>query len=453
MHPILVLVIATGLVFLLIIRFKINAFISLITAALTVGVLSPRIRLGEAATETAQIFGQVAGQIAVVIALSAVIAQCLMESGAADKISRRLVGFFGERFASVALLMSAFMLGIPVFFDTVFYLMIPLARAMAVRTGKNYLLLVMAIGAGATISHSLVPPTPGPLAVAAALHVDLGAAILAGIAVGIPTVLVGWWFARILDKRMNISFREAPGPSVDELQQLASRPEKDLPGFALAVLPIALPVLLITAHTATLAAHAEGSIREATAFLGNPNFALLVATGVALYALARQKRRTLAELAHPVQIGLAGGGIIVLITCSGGAFGGMLAKAGVGEVISGMANRAGVSPLVLGFLLAALFRVAQGSATAAMITTAAILNPLVQAGGLPYHPVYLAVAIGAGSKVGTWMNDSGFWVVQQMSGLTETETLKTWTPMLALMGVVAFALTLLASRVLPLAPR
>ena len=252
---------------------------------------------------------------------------------------------------------------------------------------------------------------------------------------------------------MNVGFRNAPGLSLEELRELSLRPEKHLPGFTLAVLPIALPVLLITANTAAIAMNVRGPLGEWTAFLGNPNFALLVAAAVALYGLARQKRSTLAELARPVNAGLRGGGIIVLITCAGGAFGGMLAKAGVGDAINDFAARMGVSVLLVGFLLAALFRVAQGSSTAAMITAAAILNPMIQAGVLPFHPVYLAVAIGAGSKVGSWMNDSGFWVIQQMSGLTETEMLKTWTPMTALMGTVAFTLALLASHILPLVPK
>lgn len=450
MHPLLVLVVATGLVFLLIIRLRVNAFLALIVAAMTVGLLSPRLRLAEAATETARLFGQVAGSIGIVIALAAIIAQCLMESGAADRISRRLMALFGERRAALALMVSGFVLGIPVFFDTVFYLLVPLARALAVRTERNYLLYVMSICAGGTISHSLVPPTPGPLAVAATLNVDLGVVILVGIAVGFPTSFVGWLYAPAMDRRLGVAFREAPGLSMAELQEQARKPESELPGTFIASLPIALPVVLITAHTASLAMGASARLTEWTAFLGNPNFALLLSTALAVYVLGRQKGYTLRQLARPVETGLASGGIVVLITCAGGAFGSMLVRAGVGEALSETSEKFGVSELLLGFPLAALFKVAQGSATAAMITTATILSPLVSSGHLGYHPVYVVMAIGAGSKVGSWMNDSGFWVVKQMSGLSETETLKTWTVMLILMGFVAFALTWLGSRLLPL---
>jgi GntP family gluconate:H+ symporter len=450
MHPLVVLAVATSFVFLLIIRFKVNAFIALVTAAMTVGVLSPRIKFSEAMPQVARIFGDVAANIAIVIGLAAVIAQCLMESGAADKISRRLVGLLGERHASVALLVSGFVLAIPVFFDTVFYLLVPLARAMAVRTEKNYLAYVMSICAGGAIAHTLVPPTPGPIAMATTLEVDLGVVILVGIFIGGTAAVAGWLFGRMMDRRLNISLREAPGLSMEELRDLAHKREDELPGLFVSSLPIVLPVVLITMHTVTNAAAPGSPLLEYTAFFGNPNFALLISTAIALGVLAKQKGYSLAQLARPVEIGLFSAGLIVLITCAGGAFGGMLAKAGVGEALSNLADRFGVSKLVLAFLLGALFKIAQGSSTAAMITSATILAPLVVGQELPFHPVYVVMAIGAGSKIGSWMNDSGFWVVKQMSGLTEAETLKTWTPLLALMGVTAFVFVLLGSWLLPM---
>ena len=163
--------------------------------------------------EATRIFGETAGKIGIVIALAAVIGQCLMESGAADKITRRIVGFLGERYSSLALLGSGYVLSIPVFFDTVFYLLIPLARAMRVRTGKNYLLYVMSICAGAAVTHSLVPPTPGPVAMAATLQVDLGIVILVGIAVALPASLAGWLFANYMDRKMHVEFSGGAGPT------------------------------------------------------------------------------------------------------------------------------------------------------------------------------------------------------------------------------------------------
>lgn len=450
MHPILVLLIAIALIFLLILHLKVNAFIALITAALVVGILSPRVKLAAAMEETARIFGETAGKIGIVIALAAVIGQCLMESGAADKITRRIVALLGERYSSLSLLGSGYVLSIPVFFDTVFYLLVPLARAMRVRTGKNYLLYVMSICAGATVTHSLVPPTPGPVAMAAMLKLDLGIVILVGFMVGLPASFCGWLFANYMDRKLHVEFREAPGLRMKELQELAHKPESELPGFWFSVMPILLPVLFITSNTVVSSIDKESAVAPFTAFLGNPNFALLVSTAIALYLLVRQKHYSLVQLARPVESALASGGLIILITSAGGAFGGMLVLAGVGDALHGLSERLGFPVLLLAFLLAVLFKVAQGSGTVSMITTATIMSPLVLATTLPYHTVYVAMAIGAGSKVGSWMNDSGFWVVKQMSGLTELETLKTWTPLLVILGTVAFVVTLLGSWLLPL---
>ena len=450
MHPILILAIAVVLIFLLIIRLRVNAFIALITGALAVGVLSPRVPLAEAMKEATRIFGETAGKIGIVIALAAVIGQCLMESGAADKITRRIVGFLGERYSSLALLGSGYVLSIPVFFDTVFYLLIPLARAMRVRTGKNYLLYVMSICAGAAVTHSLVPPTPGPVAMAATLQVDLGLVILVGIAVALPASFAGWLFANYMDRKMHVEFREAPGLRMDELKELALKPESELPGFLVSLLPIVLPIVFITSNTVVSTLDKGSPLAQVAAFLGNPSFALLVSTAIALSILAHQKRYSLAQLARPVETALASGGIIILITSAGGAFGGMLVMAGVGDSLNQLSEHLGLSILLLAFFLASLFKIAQGSGTVAMITTATILAPLVQSSALPFHPVYVVMAIGAGSKIGSWMNDSGFWVVKQMSGLTEVENLKTWTLMLSIMGVVAFLVTALCSWLFPL---
>ena len=180
MHPLLILTIAIAVVFVLILRLRINAFIALITAATTVGILSPNVALGDVMPAVAGEFGGVCASIAIVIALAALIGQCLMESGAADKIVRVFVRALGEKHASLSLLSSGYVLSVPVFFDTVFYLLVPLARAMRVRTGKNYLLFLMAICAGGAVTHSMVPPTPGPLAMAATLDIDLGVMILVG---------------------------------------------------------------------------------------------------------------------------------------------------------------------------------------------------------------------------------------------------------------------------------
>ena len=448
-HPLLVLLIAIAVVFLLILRLKINAFIALVSAATVVGLLSS-IELGDVMQEVATTFGRVCGSIGIVIALAALIGQCLMESGAADKIVRVFVRLSGEKNASISLVSSGYVLSVPVFFDTVFYLLVPLARAMRIRAGKDYLLFLMAISAGAAVTHGMVPPTPGPLAMAAALGVDLGLMIIVGASIAVPMSFVGWLFALNRNRAMSVPLRETPGLPLSELEKLAAREEKELPSFFLSILPIALPVVFITSNTVVNAVAKGSGMASVTGFLGNPNFALLASAAVSLYLLASQKNYTLAELSKPVETALASGGLIILITAGGGSFGGMLVKAGVGKTLGDMSQEFGVPMLLLSFLLATLIKVAQGSGTVAMITVSSIMAPIVLSSPPPFHSVYIACAIGAGSAVGSWMNDSGFWVYKQMSGLTEIEALKTWTPQLIIMGIAGYLITQAAAILVPL---
>ena len=449
-HPLLVLVIAIAVVFILIIRMKINAFIALITAAMSVGLLSSTVSLGEVMPEVASAFGRVCGGIGIVIALAAVIGQSLMESGAADKITRVFVRALGEKNASLSMLSSGYVLSVPVFFDTVFYLLIPLARALRVRTGKNYVLFVMAICAGGAVTHTMVPPTPGPLAMAATLDIDLGVMIMVGAVIGLLMSIVGLLFAINRDKALDIPLRETTGLSLEDLEELAHRDEARLPSFFMAMLPIVLPVLFITSNTAVTAISKESAVAGVTGFLGNPNFALLVSAAISLYVLAKQKGYSLAQLAKPVETALASGGLIILITAAGGSFGGMLVRAEVGKVLGELAQDFGIPFLLLSFLLGTLIKIAQGSGTVTMITVSSIMAPLIIASPPPFHSVYVACAIGSGSLVGSWMNDSGFWVYKQMSGFTEMEALKTWTPLLAVMGVAGYIFTQVLAIVLPL---
>lgn len=451
LDPLVILVIAVAVVFVLILRLRINAFIALITAATTVGLLSPNVPLGEVMPSVAREFGGVCGSIAIVIALAALIGQCLMESGAADKIVRVFVRALGEKRASLSLLSSGYVLSVPVFFDTVFYLLVPLARAMRVRMGKNYLLFLMAICAGGAVTHSMVPPTPGPLAMAATLKIDLGVMILVGAAIAVPMSVAGWLFGVLRDRQLDVPLRETPGLTLEELDALAKRQEARLPSFFMAMLPIVLPVVLIASNTLAGAVGAAAGVQAVTGFLGNPNLALLASAAISLAVLARQKGYTLAQLAKPVETALASGGLIILITAGGGSFGKMLVQAGVGKTIGDMSQEFGVPILMLSFLLGTLLKIAQGSGTVAMITVSSIMAPLVIDTPPGFHAVYVACAIGSGSLVGSWMNDSGFWVYKQMSGLTEKEALQTWTPLLAVMGVVGYIVTQIAAILVPLA--
>jgi gluconate:H+ symporter, GntP family len=397
-------------------------------------------------------FGSTCGKIGILIALASIVGTCLLESGAADRVVRGTLKLFGERGAPASFVTSGFLLGIPVFFDTVFYLMIPLGKAMRLRVGRNYLLFVLTIVAGATMAHSLVPPTPGPLFVAEQLGVDIGVMILAGCVVGSFTVVFGYFYASVANKLWDLPLRETPEFSLSDLEAIARRPETELPPFWLSLLPIVLPVVLIGGLTVLkqFSGMIPGGVMSVAAVLGDKNLALGISAAVALGTLIRQKRTNLEALAGSLQASLASGGVIILITAAGGAFGTVLQQTGVSGLIRDLPEASPAAICGLAFLITTAIRTAQGSATVAMITAVGILSGLAAGGNLGFHPVYLALAIGCGSKPIGWMNDSGFWVITKMSGMTEAEGLKYVTPMTSCMGVVGLAVTIVGVTFFPL---
>ena len=395
-------------------------------------------------------FGSTCGKIGILIALAAIIGKCLLESGAADRIVRSALGVVGERGAPAAFLGSGFLLGIPVFFDTVFYLMMPLGKAMWLRTGRNYLLYVLTIVAGASMAHSLVPPTPGPLVVAGELGVDLGLMILVGTAIGLCSSLAAYLYAIWINRRAIIPLRDSPEFSRSAIEALARRDVSELPSLVVSLAPILLPVVLIAGQTVVKELHLVPPGRfdgQVIATLGNKNVALAIAAAVAMATLVWTRRTSLRELANATQTALASGGVIILITAAGGAFGAMLRQTGIAQLLT-ISEMASLGTLVLAFFVTAGIRTAQGSATVAMITAVGILSGF--ADQLPCHPVWLAAAIGCGSKPIGWMNDSGFWVICKMSGMTEAEGLRFVTPMGIVMGVVGLLATLVGASLLPL---
>ena len=449
----------------LIIVLRVNAFIALISAAIVVSVIAElavavqtpsEANWADTIARVATAFGSAAGNIGIVIALAAVIGKCMLDSGAADRIVRAFLNVFGERRSPIALTGSGFVLAVPVFFDTVFYLLVPLARSLHRKTGKRYLLYILAIAAGGAVTHSLVPPTPGPLVMAANLNFDVGVMIIVGALVALPAAIAGLVASDIIDRIMPTPMRSIPGQT--EPEPLA---DEELPPLGMSLLPVILPVILISANTmfATLVDQYEGApppviagAAEISAIFGNANLALLISTVIAMWMLIAKRGLSLKELSNVVEISLMSGGVIILITAGGGAFGAMLKQARVGEAIQSLfpASGAGMTVLMLGFGLAAVLKIAQGSSTVAMITGSAMLAGVAQAEQLGFHPVYLATAIGSGALMGSWMNDSGFWIFAKMGGLTEGEALKSWTVMLAVLSAVGFGVTLLLAKFLPL---
>jgi gluconate:H+ symporter, GntP family len=454
--PLTVLVLSVVFIVAAIAWLRLHAFFALFFAALFVGLLTAAGQAGDgryvkAVDSAMREFGIAAGNIGFTIAIAAVIGVALMESGAADKIIRRLIAFFGETRAALALLTSGFLLSIPVFFDTVFFLLVPLARALSLRTGKNYLLYLLAICAGGVITHGTVPPTPGPLLVAETLKIDLGLAIVGGMIFGIVPALCGWAFAQWINARSPIPLRETAGSPLSSLAEVAGRREDQLPGFWVSIAPVLLPVVLIAGASVagTMRARLSPELVQFAQFLGNKNVALLIGAIIAIAVHARQRKLGLRQFGTVLGAPLETAGVIILITAAGGAYGAMIKNAGVGDSVRELAAGSAVNYVLLAWVLAAVVRVAQGSATVAMITASSIMLSIAGPAGFGVHVFYIFLAVGYGATTLSWMNDSGFWVIGRLGGLTEGETLRTWTVLLTIISLVGLVQVLIAAALWP----
>jgi GntP family gluconate:H+ symporter len=460
MHPYLIVIVGISAVLGLIIFLRINAFIALISAALLVSFLAPG-PVNEKVSRVAVAFGENAGKIGLVIGFAAVIGEAMMLSGAADRIVQAFLRLLGAQRASWALMSSGFVLSVPVFFDTVFYLLVPLAKSLYRTTRKNYLLYVCAIAAGGAITHTMVPPTPGPLAMAATLNISVGLMMVVGLLVAAPAAIAALTVASFMDRTITVGrlpvFSEEDGTEEAIAQRHAEVMRVPL---IEALLPVLLPVLLISGDTVVGALKpAEGpsvwaAIKPWTEMVGNPSLALLISMVISMITWVRLKRPKSSEFTTSVENALLSAGLVILITAAGGAFGAMLKATNVAATIQSSFEQTGATgfiSLLLAFCLAAVLKVAQGSSTTAMITVSAMMAAMeLTKEKLGFNPVYLATAIGSGSLIGSWMNDSGFWIFSRMSGLTEAEALKTWTPLLLVLGSVSLLMTILLSMVLPL---
>ena len=400
-------------------------------------------------------FGKACGSLGILIAMAAIIGKCLLESGGAERIIRSALGLLGEKRAPLAFTGSGFLLGTPVFFDTVFYLMIPLGKALAMRFRENYGLYIMTIVAGATMAHSLVPPTPGPLFVADQLDVDLGLMIVMGLVIGSVACATGYVYAKFVNghDKWRVPLRDSADSPLAKLEEIVRRDDKSLPPLGLSLLPVLLPIALITGNTILQKLVAEPPVGLA-AFLsvvGDKNIALILSAAVALGLLALQKRGDKQALANSVQAALASGGVVILITAAGASFGTVLQQTNIAERISDLAavfNITGLLVLPLAFFVTAIVRTAQGSATVSMITSVGIFAGM--AGELPFHPVYLAMAIGCGSKPFPWMNDSGFWVINRMSGMTIRESIRSVSFLMTVMAIDGLVAVMLLAWLFPM---
>ncbi|WP_307636833.1 GntP family permease [Variovorax boronicumulans] len=433
------LVAILGLI-LLITRWRVHPFIALTLAAGFLGLTSG-MPVDLVMKSFQDGFGGVLGFVGIVLGLGTMLGKMMAESGGADRIARTLIDAFGRERVHWAMMFAAFLVGIPLFFEIGFVLLIPLVFIVARRTGVSLIRIGIPLLAGLSVVHGLVPPHPGPLLAIGVFGADIGKTIFYGLIVGLPTAMIaGPIFGKFVSKYV-------PGEASPELlEQLAHEPEaRELPSFGVTLLTVLLPVALMLLKTfADVALDEKNIVRQWMDFIGHPITALLAALLLSLYTFGVARGFTSKQIMKFVDDSLAPTAAIVLIIGAGGGFKQMLVASGVGNAIGQMALHAQVSPILLAWLVAGLIRIATGSATVATITGAGIVAPLATM--VPgVNRELLVLATGAGSLILSHVNDAGFWLVKQYFNMTVAETFKTWTVMETLISVVAIVFIMLLS--------
>jgi GntP family gluconate:H+ symporter len=423
----------------LIARFKLHPFVALVSVSLAMGIASG-MAPGVAVKSFQDGVGNVLGFIAIVVALGTMLGKMMAESGAATRIAITLIDLFGERRVHWAIMFVAFIVGIPVFFQVGFVLLIPLVFTIARRTGMSLIKIGIPLVAGLSVVHGMLPPHPAAMLAVTAYHADVGRTILYGLIVGIPTAsLAGPIFASWIAPRILLA------PDNPMAAQLEGNADQETPGFGISVFTVLIPIILmLLASAADVTFDPTSPAVVALHFIGNPIVALLLALLFSFWSLGRARHFTRNEIVRFCNDCLGPTATILLVIGAGGGFNQVLVQSGVGRAIAGMAAGSHVSLLVLAWIVAALIRVATGSATVAIITAAGIVAPI--AASMPgTNAELLVLSTGAGALVLSHVNDSGFWLIKEFFNMTVAQTLKTWTVAETIIGVAGLGFTLLLS--------
>ncbi|MEX2154839.1 MAG: GntP family permease [Gemmatimonadaceae bacterium] len=433
---------AVSALIVLIARFKLHPFIALVGVSLGLGVAAG-MPLDAAVKAFQDGVGGTLGFIAVVLGLGTMLGKMMAESGAATRIATTLVDLFGERRVHWAIMIVAFIVGIPVFFQVGFVLLVPLVFTIARRTGMSLIKIGIPLVAGLSVVHGMLPPHPAAMLAVAAFNADIGLTILYGLLVGLPTAaLAGPIYATWIAPRIVLS------PDNPLAAQLEGETVKDMPGFGISVFTVLIPVILmLLASVADLTLDPASTVRSTLHFVGNPIVALFLALLFSFWSLGRPRRFTREEVLKFCNDCLGPTATILLVIGAGGGFNQVLVQSGVGRAIAAMAIGSHASPLLLAWIVAALIRVATGSATVAMTTAAGIVAPIALL--VPgTNAELLVLATGAGSLVLSHVNDAGFWLIKEFFNMTVPQTLKTWTVAETIIGVAGLSFTMLLSLVL-----
>ena len=447
-HLLLVTFLSIGLLLYLVLRVKLHPFLSLLITAMFLGVTSG-MPLSKVNTAIQNGLGGTLGFVATVVGIGGIFGQILEASGGTEAIARNLIRRFGKDKAHWSLVIAGFLIAIPVYFDVGFIILVPVVYALAKDTKRSTLFYAIPLLAGLAVTHTFVPPTPGPVAVADMLGADLGWVILIGSLIGLPVaILAGPVFGSYISKKIDVA---PPKHMMEELNNGKEKSECSLPSFTAVATIIGMPLLLMVVKSVIellikLGYMQEGIVYDISVFVGHPFTALIIATLMAAYFLGTRRGFTRKQLLDVSAKALAPAGMIILIIGSGGAFKEMLIQSGVGNVLAEGISATKLPPIVLAFIIAAAVRITLGSATVSMITAAGIIGPILEAYTLSeIHMALIVISIASGATILSHVNDSGFWLVGKYLGLTEMQTLRSWTVMETIIALGGFGIALLLS--------
>ncbi|WP_448074002.1 GntP family permease [Georgenia yuyongxinii] len=433
---------AIALILVLVIVFKMHAFLTLVLVSL-ITAFATGIPVAGIVPTLISAFGQTLGSVALLIGLGAMLGKMVEHSGGARILAEKMVDVFGEKRAPFGLGLASLIMGFPIFFDAGLVVMLPIIFAVARRLGNNVLLFGMPAAAAFSVMHVFVPPHPGPVAATELYGANIGLVLLVGVIMAFPLwYLTGYLWGLYVGRRYILPVPALFG-SVDEDRQV------NPPGVGTVIAILLLPLLLIFLNTGLDFLDTAGAVDgdatwvQVLSTLGTAPVALLISVLVAIFVLGNRRGEHGTALEKVVDSALGPVCSVILITGAGGMFGGVLRTSGIGDALSDSLADIGLPVIVAAYVIALVLRVAQGSATVALVTAAGLMAPAVAAGDYSVlQIVAITLATAAGSVFASHVNDSGFWLVGRLMGMDVKTTLKTWTVQQALESVVGFLFTL-----------
>jgi Gnt-I system high-affinity gluconate transporter len=437
--PLLIVIAGIILLMVLILALKLNAFLSFVISSLAVG-LAEGMPLDKAVVSIESGIGSTLGYLVIIIGFGAMLGKLVAESGAAQRITTRIINAFGPKRVQLAVMLTGFIIGVPLFYDVGFVIMIPLVFTVAASTGLPLLYVGLPMLASLSVTHGFLPPHPAPTAILQTFGADMGKTMVYGTLIAIPAILLsGPVFYKFVKK--------VDAKPMQEFVNLKKFEDDEMPGLWTSILSALLPVILIGTPTILKTFLSDQSTAvEFSGYVGNPVVAMLISLLVATYTLGIARGRNISDITQSMTHSIASLAMVLLVIAGAGGLKQVLVDSGVSRYIGEVLSNTGISPLIMGWLVATILRIFLGSATVAGITTAGIVLPLVHASSV--NPELMVLAIGSGSLMTAHINDGGFWLVKEYFGLSIKDTLRTWTVMETCVGITGLVGVLILNAII-----